>query len=473
MDMLLSENPLIFTIDKESIDERLDINYYKPLYKYIIDKITNSGFEVKTLKDVCSLSKERWEKPISGTFRYIEISDIDTFSAQIVQSKLLEVQDAPDRAQMFVRKDDIIISSTRPYRGALAIVNEEYDQCVCSTGFVIIRKIKPEVKRKYLLYYLHSCFGLKQMEQRMTGGNYPAITSDELLEIKVPVPSDGIQSTIIRIIDEALEQKETAFKESKKVSESIDLYLSEQLAIDLPKSESISPIVFKAKSCLLANQRWDVEYWKPEYANMENAINNGMYKPVLFEELIAQIINGLDYRDFTDDGLKYLRVGNIKPFEINGSDIKHIPLKLNEVSKDILLNEGDILLTRKGTFGVAVQITHNEDSYIISSEIFRIRLKNLETNAFYIVSLLNSYLGKSQFHRNSVGAIMGSLSQDAVKSIQIPLPPRDKRNDISSEIRSRIETITELEGNAREILQEAKREVVRIIAGEVLYESGL
>lgn len=161
------------------------------------------------------------------------------------------------------------------------------------------------------------------------------------------------------------------------------------------------------------------------------------YKVVRFGKLINKIINGLDYRNFTEKGTKYLRVGNIKPFKIDETDIKHIPLSLDSIDKDILLERNDILLTRKGTFGIAVKVDKKRSDYIISSEVFRLILKDLNINFDYIVSVLNSILGKNQFLRKSVGAIMGSLSQEAVKSIFIPLPPRSIQDKIANEVKAK------------------------------------
>ena len=45
-----------------------------------------------------------------------------------------------------------------------------------------------ELERDYLLLFLKSSAGLRQMERRMTGGLYPAIVQDELEKIRVPIP---------------------------------------------------------------------------------------------------------------------------------------------------------------------------------------------------------------------------------------------------------------------------------------------
>lgn len=465
METVLSEQPPAFVIGRKRIEGRIDVAYYKPEYMQVVKRLREGPFDLKRLGDIATLSTERWKRPESGKFRYIEINDIDTFSAQIAQAELLEVEVAPSRAQIVARENDILVSTTRPYRGAIALITKEFNNCVCSTGFAVIRDVHTKIDRKYLLHFLHSNFGLKQMEQRMTGGNYPAIIPDELLKIWVPMPPPGIQDKIVRLMDKALKEKENIEKESAFLSDSVDDYLMKQLGITLRQVEEESPLRYTLGAAFLRDERWDVEHWKPEYIEAERAMAKGKYGSCPFGKLMKKIANGLDYRDFSETGTKYLRVGNVKPFEIDETDIKRVSIALEDIGKDILLEQNDILLTRKGTFGVAA-LASNKDM-IISSEIFKVVLrKDAKINALYIVAVLNSSIGKNQFVRKSVGAIMGSLSQEAVKSILIPLPPRSVQDEIAGEVKSRIERAKRLEESAREVLEDAKATMERIILGE-------
>jgi restriction endonuclease S subunit len=53
------------------------------------------------------------------------------------------------------------------------------------------------INKEYLLLFLRSEAGLKQMERRMTGGLYPAIVQDELDKIRVPLlPVDKQMKTV-------------------------------------------------------------------------------------------------------------------------------------------------------------------------------------------------------------------------------------------------------------------------------------
>ncbi|MCV4785333.1 hypothetical protein OFM36_38465, partial [Escherichia coli] len=75
-----------------------------------------------------------------------------------------------------VKTGDLIISTTRPYLGAIAIVPEKYNNYICSSGFALATSTKlPHVDIRYVLFFLTSKAGLLQLERRMTGGLYPAI----------------------------------------------------------------------------------------------------------------------------------------------------------------------------------------------------------------------------------------------------------------------------------------------------------
>jgi restriction endonuclease S subunit len=172
--------------------------------------------------------------------------------------------------------------------------------------------------------------------------------------------------------------------------------------------------------------RIDPFYYKSEFRKLEQQLKNIVTVP--FGELIENITNGLDYRDFSDDGLFYLRVSNVRPFDFDLTDVRKVNLDYDGISKNIKLKKGDILLTRKGTFGVALSVKEDSD-FIISSEIFRITLKT-NVNPKYIEIILNSNICQRQFDKYKIGAIMGSLSQEAVRQIKITVLPLEIQNKI-------------------------------------------
>ena len=104
-----------------------------------------------------------------------------------------------------IKKGDLLIGTTRPYLKRFAIVSEEYDNDICSSGFSVI---EPDTRYdlNYLKEFLMSYYGIEQLKNRMTGGTYPAITNSELKEILIPFPNPTIQMKIGEYISDVKSQ---------------------------------------------------------------------------------------------------------------------------------------------------------------------------------------------------------------------------------------------------------------------------
>ena len=163
----------------------------------------NGGvFPVKKLAQIYPITTRAWKKQNWGseTFGYIELSSIDP-SIGIVNPSIVKVKDAPSRATQLVKEGDLLIGTTRPYLKKFAIASKEFENYVCSSGFVVIRPSK-DYSLPYLKEFLMSFFGIEQLKVRMTGATYPAITNQELSEILVPIPPLNIQDEIVSHIQE-------------------------------------------------------------------------------------------------------------------------------------------------------------------------------------------------------------------------------------------------------------------------------
>ncbi len=152
------------------------------------------------LGELVEFAKETWDQKsvFDSEFPYIEISNIDTSNGEIAKTDFVPVTEAPSRAKMVVREGDIIVSTTRPNRGAITPISKKQDGFIASTGFAILRDLKDsKVLKDYLFIALRTSLSLRQMEQRTTGGNYPAITTEDLKKIKIVVPELKTQEKII------------------------------------------------------------------------------------------------------------------------------------------------------------------------------------------------------------------------------------------------------------------------------------
>lgn len=166
-------------------------------------------------------------------------------------------------------------------------------------------------------------------------------------------------------------------------------------------------------------KRLDPTYYIHEFNNYEKKLVQKPYQK--FAKLVKSINNGFDFREYKESGTPYLKVANIKQGEIDFTKIQYVDFSSTEISKNIQLKKGNILLTRKGTFGNAFALDKNLD-FVISSEIFYIELIEDSINPKFLEIFFNSKIGQAQFDKNKIGAIMGSLSQTAIRELKIPLP---------------------------------------------------
>ncbi len=69
------------------------------------------------------------------TFKYIDISSVDNKDKKIIKANELLGTEAPSRARKIIRAGDVIVSTTRPNLNAVAVVPQELDNEICSTGY--------------------------------------------------------------------------------------------------------------------------------------------------------------------------------------------------------------------------------------------------------------------------------------------------------------------------------------------------
>lgn len=175
------------------------------------------------------------------------------------------------------------------------------------------------------------------------------------------------------------------------------------------------------------NDRFDSEYYKPEYLEIESIFKNKNNAFSLGE--IKKIIQHPQEfkRDYAKSGgIPFLRVSNIKNGYIDNSDVEFVYSDSGAVGNKI--HEGDILVTRSGTVGLPAIVTKEFDNCLISADFLLLQLKkrigNLEINPYYIFVFLSSKFGFNQSQRNLIGGVQKHINTEGLKSIKIPIPPK-------------------------------------------------
>lgn len=185
----------VFAVRGQSAFERIDPHFHAPEFERIQQILAETACQ--PLGEIAAFSDAVWNPKDypHPAFRYIEISTVNPKTGEALWNEVA-IAEAPSRARKPVQSGDIIVSLTRPHHGSIAYLGPEFDGCIASTGFAVIRNVAPTVNRAYLWAILRAQFSLAQMRQRSSGGNYPAITEPELQKITIPVPDMETQTRI-------------------------------------------------------------------------------------------------------------------------------------------------------------------------------------------------------------------------------------------------------------------------------------
>jgi restriction endonuclease S subunit len=182
------------------ITGRLDAEYYQPKYQTLLALLRKDGL---TIADVASLRSERFQKPLNGNFQYLEIGSLR--SEGTVVAETVACADAPSRASQIVRKGDVITSTVRPIRRLSALVSNQQDGNVCSSGFVVLQPSR--IAAEALLVYLRLPAICELMDLHTSASLYPAISEKDLLGLPIPAIPKATQNKIASLVQQSFSLK--------------------------------------------------------------------------------------------------------------------------------------------------------------------------------------------------------------------------------------------------------------------------
>ena len=452
-----------FTVYADEIEGRVDPHFYISKFRELEEKLRELNH--KQLREVIEFSSETWDQKnlFDNEFPYIEISEIDTASGEIQNMTYYKKTKAPSRARMIVRENDIIISTTRPHRGAITLIDKEKDGFIASTGFAILRKPKIEINKKYLLCFLRTQLSLNQLLQRGSGGNYPAITSEELKKLIVPIPKINVQNRIVQIMDNAYEIKKQKETQAKKLFDSINDYVLDELGIKFPELKDEMCYVVTADD--VKNNRCDPYYYPPKFGKVEEAIKKGEYEIRELKDSFGNgLIKGILPKEKEKNGdFKVLQIKNIQR---NGlMDIKEYITSKNIFKEEHKINEEDIIIVITGATIGKVGLWTSKEKFYLGGDMVKFKT-NSDFIPHFIQAFLLSQVGQCQIIREITGATNKHLSPSDVETFKIPIPPLKIQNKIAEEIKARMQKAEQLKKEAETILKPAKAKVEAILLGE-------
>jgi type I restriction enzyme S subunit len=176
------------------------------------DPATNpKGWPVGPLNDLLDPAIERVNPARAfpeEEFTYIEIGSINDF--KITAPKRLQGSEAPSRARQVIRTGDVLYSMTRPNLRNIAIVSEEHDRAICSTGFAVLRPKYPQ-DAAFIFEIVRSGYFTEAVSRLAEGKSlYPAVDEGQVRQFRVMQPPKTARAHFGKVINQLFTVESTS-----------------------------------------------------------------------------------------------------------------------------------------------------------------------------------------------------------------------------------------------------------------------
>lgn len=237
-------------------------------------------------------------------FHYVDISSIDNSTFQIIDTRQFVGIDAPSRARRPIQKGDVLFSNVRTYLRNIAVVPNNLDGQIASTGFTILRPT-PAVLTAYLYFWMLTDEFIDTVTPQQTGSSYPATTDRIVRDQLIPLPPLAEQERIVAKVEMLLAR-----------TWSVRQHLT-----------SAHDILKQFRQAVLANACSGTltEDWRAITVNSAN--ETGYLPPNWQQRPLKDLCTSFDYgssqKSHAQGQVPVLRMGNLQNGRIDWSDLKY------------------------------------------------------------------------------------------------------------------------------------------------------
>jgi type I restriction enzyme S subunit len=382
--------------------------------------------------------------PENTLVNYVDIDAIDNKNYCIKNVKQIPVKNLSSRARRVLQKGFIVYSLVRPYLNNIAVVEDEKENYIGSTGFVVFKPIKIEIN--YFISFLLSPFVKTYYLSLLSGFNSPSVSQEDFLSTPFPLPPLAEQQRIVSKVNELM----SLCDELEAAEQELDV-LESRFEEYLPKSILQAAVQGKLVLQNLHNEPASVllQRVRAEKARLvkEGKIKREKPLPPISEDEIPYDL---------PEGWVWCRLGELCNFGVTISTIPdNIPddawvLELEDIHKDTgeivqyktkaerksksskhVFYKGDVLYSKLRPYLNKVTIAE-KDGYC-SSEILPLQFcKDIYPQ--YAICFLRSPTFVDYAIERSYGVKMPRLGTEDGRNALFPLPPLAEQQRIVAKV---------------------------------------
>ena len=214
---------------------RLDAEFYQEKYRAYETGILLAAQGYTYIKKEFLQIKEKCSRELDA-YNYVEIGDIDV-GAGTATFNAVNTNELPDNAKIMTKQGDLLVSTVRPNRGAVAILEDE--GLLVSGAFTVLRE-NGNYPKEILQVLLRTSMYRDWLLRFNVGTSYPVIKDEYVLNMPIPLFEETVKQSIVSKVKEAASLRSQ--------SEQLLEYAKQAVEIAIEQGEDVALAWLKEKS---------------------------------------------------------------------------------------------------------------------------------------------------------------------------------------------------------------------------------
>lgn len=136
---------------------------------------------------------------------------------------------------------------------------------------------------------------------------------------------------------------------------------------------------------------------------------------------------GLKKSEYVDEGYAIINGEQIVDGKVDWLNVGRVPKERFDESPEIILKQGDILMTKDGTIGKLAYVETLPEPATVASGVFVIREKSTLLHQPFLYYYFRSHYFEHLIKSRTEGSVIPHLYQRDLTEMEIPLPKRDEQ----------------------------------------------
>lgn len=354
-------------------------------------------WEEKRLDSLSLINPKPGDLP--EVFSYIDLESVK--NGVLLQEKIIKKEEAPSRAQRLLEEKDILFQTVRPYQRNNYFFNSK-SPTVASTGYAQFRVNKNNYP-SFLYQYLYTNNFVKNVLDRCSGTSFPAISTNDLLEICLHIPSLAEQQKIA----DFLSNVDSIITAETKILNTLQ-----------KKKKALMQKLFTQQLRFKSDDGTDFPAWEEKKLGDVCSVLSG--KRVPKGNKLTSVNTGLKYITVSDMGDKF----------VSNKDIKYITQEIETKIKKYKVITGDIIISVAGTLGKVNIITEEFNNANLTENCDKLtEFKGGITE--YLFYFLQSEKFLDEINRIKTSSAQPKLALDRLRIFVIPVPIIEEQQKIA------------------------------------------